>query len=140
MDKNKLLDDLKRHEGFVPHAYQDSLGYWTIGYGTLIDQKAGGGIPEDICALMLARYVDDNVDKVNSVMPWLKTHPEHVQRAVHNMCYQMGVTGVLKFAKTLGMIKEGKYHAAADNALLSKWAKQTPQRAKEVTDLLRGVS
>jgi lysozyme len=140
MDKQKLIEDLKRHEGFIPYAYVCTSGFLTIGYGTLIDQKAGGGIPEDICALILARHVDDNVDKVNTVMPWLKKHPEHVQRAVHNMCYQMGVTGVLKFAKTLGMIKEGKYHAAADNALLSKWAKQTPKRAKEVTDLLRGVS
>ena len=38
----KLIKDLKRDEGWVPHAYKDSLGFWTIGYGFLIDEKRGG--------------------------------------------------------------------------------------------------
>lgn len=137
MDKNLLLEDLKRDEGYVPHAYLCSLGFWTIGYGTLID-KRGGGIPEDIAALLLERHVNENVDKLNKALPWVKEHPEHVQRALNNMAYQMGVAGLLKFANTLSLIQRKKYDEAADNALKSLWAKQTPNRAKVVTDLLRG--
>ena len=138
MDKAKLLADLKLDEGFDPCAYQDSLGYWTIGYGTLID-KRGGGIPEDIAALLLERHVNENIIKVNNALPWLKNHPENVQRAVHNMAYQMGIAGVLKFKTTLDLIQKKDYNKASDNALLSKWAKQTPNRARKVTNLLRGI-
>lgn len=137
MDKSKLIEDLKRHEGFLPYAYQDSLGYWTIGYGTLIDER-GGGLPEDICSVLLERHVNDNIALVNKSLPWLKNHPENVQRAIHNMAYQLGVAGLLKFKVTLEMVAKKRYNDAADNALKSLWAKQTPNRAKEVTDLLRG--
>src|SRR3546814_15181122 len=33
---------LNREEGRIPHAYPDSLGYWTIGVGRLIDKRKGG--------------------------------------------------------------------------------------------------
>ncbi len=138
MDKNKLLEDLKRHEGFVPYAYLCSEGFWTIGYGTLID-KRGGGLPEDICSILLERHVEDNIRQVNKSLPWLKNHPEHVQRAIHNMAYQLGVSGLLKFKNTLALVQKKMYNKASDNALKSLWARQTPNRAKEVTDLLRGL-
>jgi lysozyme len=139
MNKDKLIADLKRDEGYVQHAYEDSLGYWTIGYGTLID-KRGGGIPEDVASILLQRHVDDNIAKVNKQLPWLSKHPEHVQRAIHNMAYQLGVAGLLSFKNTLRLVEQKRYNEAADNALLSLWAKQTPNRAKRTTDLLRGIT
>ncbi len=39
-----ITQQLRRDEGEVLHAYQDSLGYWTIGIGVLIDKRKGGGI------------------------------------------------------------------------------------------------
>ena len=30
----KIYNQLKRDEGEILHAYQDHLGYWTIGVGT----------------------------------------------------------------------------------------------------------
>ena len=139
MDQDKLVSDLKRDEGFIPYAYEDSLGFLTIGYGTLID-KRGGGIPEDVAALLLQRHVDENIAKVNKQLPWLSKHPENVQRAVHNMAYQLGVAGLLSFKTTLRLVEQKRYNEAADNALLSLWARQTPNRAKRVTDLLRGIT
>lgn len=139
MDKDKLIDDLKRDEGFVPYVYQDSLGYWTIGYGTLIDER-GGGLPEDICAELLKRHVENNTANLNKQLPWLKNHPEHIQRALANMAYQLGVSGLLSFKTTLRLVEQKRYNEAADNALKSLWARQTPNRAKRVTDLIRGIS
>jgi lysozyme len=34
-----LAEMLTRDEGRVRHAYQDHLGFWTIGVGRLIDQR-----------------------------------------------------------------------------------------------------
>ena len=42
----KGVEQLKRHEGLRLHAYADSLGYTTIGYGRMIDKRKGGGITE----------------------------------------------------------------------------------------------
>jgi len=37
----------------------------------------------------------------------------------------------------LALIEEGKYTFAADNMLKSKWAEQTPARAKRLADQMR---
>jgi len=57
--------------------------------------------------------------------------------ALVSMAFQMGRDGLAGFKNTLAMIAAGRFDDAADNALLSKWAKQTPARAARVTDLLR---
>ena len=38
---NELADMLKREEGFRSHAYEDHLGYATIGYGRCIEEDIG---------------------------------------------------------------------------------------------------
>ena len=45
------------------------------------------------------------------------------------------MAGLLLWRSSL--INQRKYGFAADEALRSKWAKQTPNRAKRVTDLIR---
>lgn len=134
-----LVDDLKRDEGWVPFAYQDHLGYWTIGYGFLIDERKDAELPEKIGEAWLLHAIMERWNRFLTLEPWAETQPEYVQRALGNMCYQLGVEGLRGFTNTLRLLREGKRNEAADNALLSKWAKQTPKRAKRVTDLMRGL-
>jgi lysozyme len=54
------------------------------------------------------------------------------------MAYQMGVSGVLKFADMLAALERGERAAAATHALQSIWATQTPKRAKRIAALIRG--
>jgi lysozyme len=49
------------------------------------------------------------------------------------------VPGLLKFKTTLSLLQAGDRAGAAAQALKSLWAKQTPNRAKRVTDLIRGT-
>ena len=35
-DYTDLMERIKKHEGFVPKIYKDSLGFATIGYGHLV--------------------------------------------------------------------------------------------------------
>ena len=46
------------------------------------------------------------------------------------MAYQMGVKGLLSFTNTLKYIENEHYIEAASNMLKSKWATQTPNRAR----------
>lgn len=139
MNKNLLIKELKIDEGFMPHEYKDTLGYSTIGYGRLIDKRKGGGITEAEADYLLGNDVERVWEQLKKALPWVIDQPEGVQQALSMMAFQMGVKSVTGFSTTLKLIKEGKYSAAADNAMQSLWAKQTPNRAKKVTSLIRNA-
>ena len=52
------------------------------------------------------------------------------------MCYQLGVTGVSKFKKTLAYLENFEYRMASKEMLDSRWARQTPNRAKRLSDII----
>ena len=53
------------------------------------------------------------------------------------MCYQLGVTGFSKFKKTISYLKDGEWADCAYEMLDSLWARQTPQRAKELGNRIK---
>ena len=56
------------------------------------------------------------------------------------MAYQIGVSGLYKFRKTLRYAREGKFDEMADEMLNSSWARQTPARAKRHSDKIRSLA
>ncbi len=66
--------------------------------------------------------------------------PIEVQEVVLNMCYQLGVTGVSKFRKAISALQDGEWQEAADEMLDSLWARQTPNRAEELSNIVRNQS
>ena len=136
-----LIDDLtkqlRRDEGEVLEAYQDHLGYWTIGVGRLIDKRKGGGITAEESAYLLNNDINKRIAALREKMPWFDTLDEPRQGVLLNMAFQMGVDGLLGFHATLLMIEQGDYYMAADNMLKSLWAQQTPERAKRLSDQMR---
>jgi len=135
---NGLIDDLKTDEGWLPFAYQDHLGFWTIGWGFLIDERRGGELPKEIAEQWLAYAVTRRWGQLLNRHPWIDEQPDDVQRALGNMAYQLGVGGVSNFKKMLAALKAGDRELAATEALDSKWAGQTPERARRVVALIKG--
>ena len=129
-----LLKKIKHHEGFVEHVYDDSLGIPTIGYGFAIKDLV---LDEDIAEEILIRKLEKLKRNANARFKWLEDMPQEVQEVVLNMCYQLGVTGVSKFRKAISAMQEGEWSEAADEMLDSLWARQTPNRAKELSDIVR---
>lgn len=132
-----LTAQLRRDEGEVLHAYQDHLGFWTIGIGRLIDKRRGGGLTRDEAAYLLNNDIVKVTAAVRARLPWFDELTEARQGVLANMAFQMGVEGLLGFRNTLGMIERGEYAAAADAMLQSKWAQQTPQRAARLAEQMR---
>lgn len=131
------VDQIRRHEGLVLHAYEDSLGFTTIGFGRLIDRRKGGGISEPEAQFLLQNDVSEVLAAlVKNIDFWDNLNIPR-QAVLMNMSFQMGVQGLLKFSRTLAMIKAGQYDKAADNMLKSLWAKQTPNRANEMAEQMR---
>jgi lysozyme len=125
-----IIQQLKNEEGVIPHAYQDSLGFWTIGVGRLIDQRKGGQLYPDEIEYLLANDVKRKTDGLNDALPWFHLLDERRQAVLIQMAFQMGLKGLLAFSTTLSHVRVGRYDEAAVAMLESVWAKQTPERAK----------
>ena len=133
----KGIEQIKRHEGLVLHAYKDSLGYLTIGYGRLIDKAKNGGISEAEAEYLLQNDVSIVLAALHRNIPFFDSLCVPRQAVLVNMAFQMGIQGVHKFKKTLSLVEMGLYDEAADNMLKSLWAKQTPNRANEMAEQMR---
>jgi len=132
-----VKNDLREHEGFRSHAYQDHLGYWTIGYGRLVDERKGGGITIPEAEIMLENDILKKEQQLKNELHYWDRLPHQVQRVLINMCFQLGLSGLMKFKKMLSAIQQGQYSQAAEEGLDSLWARQTPVRAIQVMDWLR---
>jgi len=128
-----LLQQLRREEGSIPHAYQDHLGFWTIGVGRLIDQRKGGGLSPDEVDYLLANDVDRVTRQVRAALPWIVELDDPRQAVLIGMGFQLGVAGLLGFRQTLAAVKDGRYAAAAGLMVISRWAQQTPERAMRMS-------
>jgi lysozyme len=128
---------LIKEEGFVPHAYLDTEGYWTIGYGQLIDERKGGGISRRAAHFMLCEKTDAIREAFDERIPWWRDLNEDRQTILLAMAYQMGVGGLMLFRNTLRAIQEGDYKKAAQGMMASKWARQTPGRAKRMATAMK---
>lgn len=124
-----LTEQLRRDEGTESCAYQDSLGYWTIGVGRLIDARKGGGLSNDEIDYLLDNDIKAKTAEVLRALPWAARLSEPRRAVLVNMAFQLGTKGLLAFRRTLGSVEDGHYGEAALGMLDSTWAKQTPARA-----------
>jgi len=129
-----LKEQLKRDEGVVNHAYQDSLGFTTIGVGRLIDMRRGGGLSDSEVDYLLNNDITDKTAQVLEALPWAKELSEPRLGVLINMAFQLGIHGLLGFPGMLGAVRTGDYKAAAEHMLESKWEQQTPTRAHRLAD------
>ena len=136
MNQN-LIKQLRDEEGEVLSAYQDHLGFWTIGVGHLIDKRKGGAISPYISRLLLESDIADKASDLYKSLPWWRDLDEVRQAVLLGMAFQMGINGLLGFKNTLAMVKSGNCAGAANGMLNSLWAKQTPARAKRMSEQMR---
>lgn len=153
-----LAKTLKYDEGYKNVVYWDTEGYPTIGIGHLIIKKSTrdpvviyGELDkqtntnerilshETIMKLFdndinkLRREIQ-NIPKLYSVYKKLGTNRKV---AIENMCFQLGAFGVSNFNKMISALDTCNWNEAYKQGLDSKWAKQTPNRANRVMDIIR---
>lgn len=135
--KQELIRQLRGDEGVVKHAYRDHLGYLTIGVGRLIDERKGGGLRDHEIDYLLRSDIDERIDELTRRVPWWQNLDDARKGVLLNMSFQLGVDGLLGFKNTLEMVRKGHYDLAAAGMLNSLWAKQTPERAKRLSEQMR---
>ena len=131
---SNIVRQLNGDEGRKACVYQDHLGYWTIGVGRLVDaRKPGAGLRPKEMDYLLANDVEDRVQQLTQRLSWFTQLDEARQGVLLNMSFQLGVDGLLGFKNTLALVQQGKYTEASTAMLQSKWAGQTPERAKRLS-------
>ena len=133
---SELLEAVKLSEGFRDKVYKCTEGYDTIGYGFAIKDLV---MDEDIAEMILRRKLDSLIDRANKRFSFLKDMPVAVQDVIYEMCYQMGISGVSKFKKTLLYLENREFKMASKEMLDSRWARQTPNRANKLSNIVKEV-
>lgn len=135
--KDQLTKQLLEDEGERLQAYQDHLGYWTIGVGRLIDGRKGGGISKEESRMLLGNDIDKVCSALQEKLHFWDRLNDARKAALCTMAFQMGIEGLLKFKLSLASLANGNYVEASNRMLQSTWAKQTPNRAKKVTEQIK---
>ena len=131
-----IIEQLKIHEGYKSKVYKCTAGVDTIGVGFAIKDLE---LSEEVCDLILQEKLEVLEERFEKKFDWFKTSPVEVRCVMLNMAYQLGFRGFCKFKKTIGYLREAEWDKASEEMLDSKWAKQTPNRAKELSEIIKSL-
>lgn len=128
---------LKADEGTVPHAYQDSEGYWTIGCGRLIDKRLGGGLSDDEINYLLNNDLFRAEKTARALFAGFDRLSDARKAVLVNMAHNLGQTRLAGFLRLREAIKGQDWDRAADEMLNSRWAQQVGNRAVRLANQMR---
>jgi lysozyme len=146
MSHSDLLESVERNEGYRAVPYKDTEGLYTFATGRCLETNPLTG--EEWRHLLETNQLSVSISKAGA--DWLKVRqidetemecmrvfadfwPEldEVRReALIEMGYQMGMDRLLGFKKMLAAIRSKNWPVVNAEALDSRWARQTPERAK----------
>ena len=135
---DKLIAQLKRHEGVKHHVYKDSLGIETIGCGRNVSDSrrhTGLGLSDDEIDYMLQNDIERTIKELSQEYPWFTDMEDGPRKdAIINMHFNLGRVRFATFKIAISEMEKGNHKEAATHFLNSKWARQVKGRALEITD------
>jgi len=130
---------LREDEGWRARPYLCSARYPTVGYGFRIGPQDADidlydfELPQSAGEAWLQALIDQRAAK----LPPLPASAGEVRRAVLIcMSFQLGHAGLMAFKNMWAAIAREDYTTAAREMLASRWARQTPGRAKRMAALM----
>jgi lysozyme len=137
MNRARLIEELQRDEGIRLKPYLCTAGALTIGIGRNLDAN---GISIAEAQAMAHNDIDRCMAELDKALPWWRSLNDTRQRALVNMCFNLGISRLLQFKRTVKALEEARWDDAADAALESRWATQVGQRATRIARMLRNGS
>ena len=139
MDASDIaLQALKIDEGLRLHPYLCTAGKQTIGYGRNLDDV---GITEAEAEAMLRADMEVAIQDAKSFATaavWQCLSPNR-QAVLINMAFNLGLSRLSQFKRLQTNLARHAYADAADEMLNSRWARQVPNRARRLADIMRGA-
>ena len=141
---SRLSSRIKTNDGFRGCVYKDQLGNLTIGYGHLIKSKDIFSVKKRDSKRILSGVFNNDLEK--AILDFKKNYhymilPDNIQEVIVEMIFQLGSMGVQKFRNMWKALKEDppNYFEAHVQMLDSRWAKQTPARAVEMSEQMQNA-
>src|SRR5688500_17548093 len=111
----------------------EKKGYMTIAVGVNLDE----GISAAEGYLLTQGRIAAAREDLNIALPWASARLNDARyNALVNLCFNMGITRLLRFENTLDAIKREDWQRAHDELLDSIYAGQVGDRAKRVAKQL----
>ena len=144
LSKDEIVQRLVLHEGVSLKCYICPAGYPTIGVGRnlktnpLTDEEVRvcgdymHGITKNAAFYLLRNDIDRVIGECEKKIPFWAQLDNERKYALIDLVFQLGVGGVLKFKKMLAAMGVGNWKEASVQCLDSKYAQQTPTRAKRI--------
>ena len=151
MNREKLMAEIKRHEGEVLEVYEDSLGYLTFGVGHLIkdsDDEHGQPVGTPVSQERVDDVYDYDFDKhLDETIHLFESKggedfyalPENIQHVLVNMTFNLGGTRFGKFNNMWKGVVECDWEKVAVEMEDSRWFKQVGRRSIELQEIVRSV-
>lgn len=150
IDKKEIIRRLTLHEGLRLKPYRCCAGKLTIGVGrNLIDNPLSKTEKQYLCrdnlkdgitaaeaAYLLMNDINSHWAECRKHIACFSALDHERQYALLDMCFNLGIRGLLKFRKMLEALSIGDYRGAAKECLQSKYAKDTGIRAVRISRLL----
>lgn len=132
--KQKLKNLLVQHESYRQFPYTDTTGHLTVGIGrNLIDR----GISTTEAFYLLDDDILYFTSKLAHFLDFFNRLSEHRQIALIDMCFNLGLQGLLNFKKMISALARDDYDTAANEMINSKWAEQVGERATCLASIIR---
>lgn len=141
MDFERLLDQLRQDEGFSKTPYKDTLGRYTIGYGStyICGHRVTASTPPISIQVALTTLMADAYSACINARGLYKNfdglHPVR-QEVLVNMAYNLGGRGLAGFVRMKAAIEKGEFILAALEMKDSIWYQQVGHRSERLRNLM----
>jgi len=141
MNYDKLIESVKKHEGYRDTMYRDTLNKRTIGFGHLCVEdhwEDGKKYDKEYLEKILKEDLQYAINQGEGMCKDLKISDD-AKFLIIEMIFQLGSAGVQKFRRMWSALEEDppNYFEAHVQMLDSRWAKQTPERATEMAEQMQ---
>lgn len=133
-DRDRLKAQLVRHEGIRLKPYKDSVGVLTIGIGRNLESR---GITAAEAYTLLDNDIDECLRSCSAAFPWFDALDPMRQRVWMDLCFNLGLTKLLKFKATIAAMERNDFQEAAAHLEDSKWFTQVGRRGPWLCQALR---
>jgi len=142
---DRLMESVKKHEGYRNKVYLDTLGKRTVGVGHLCVESFWEDDKEYEEKFLMEILQKDLQEAIRGARSLMEDHgcvdiDEQAEEILIEMVFQLGMTGVSKFKKMWKALAELNYIGASYEMLDSRWAKQTPNRAKAMAKTMKEIT
>ena len=145
MNMDRLLESVKKHEGYRNKVYLDTLGKRTVGVGHLCVEDFWEDDKEYEEKFLMTILEHDLQTAIKGAKELMEEHDcadidEKAEELLIEMVFQLGMTGVSKFRNMWKALAEKNYIGASYEMLDSRWSKQTPNRAKSMAKIMKAIT